>query len=406
MDSCLLGCIQFPTAHTAANISSKIQQICKEWGITNKVAAVVIDNAPNMVAAIRQSHFRYIPCFAHTLNLIVQHSIQKIGNVIEKCKNIVQFFKHSSTGLAKLQEIQQQMNLPVLKLKQSVVTRWNSTYDMLVRLIKNKDPLISTLALLQAEEKLHLSSKEWVIISQAIDSLKLFYEITVEISAEKTVSLSKVFVLKTLMRETVEGFLLKCIEPEIREMNLELLQQINVRTRDQDNSQTELLAQATLLDPRFKKYGFGNNENTFKKTYNSILEKLNSMYVEEDCTSTFHNNEATPSSATEISIWDAFDEKVHHLAVTSNPKAAGIVELDKFIEEPLLKRTCDPLEWWNQRRVVYPRLYSFVLKRLCIPATSVPCERIFSKAGYVLTERRNRLTSSHLSMIMFLNHNA
>lgn len=123
--------------------------------------------------------------------------------------------------------------------------------------------------------------------------------------------------------------------------------------------------------------------------------------MEEDCST----SEVTPPSTPKTTLWDEFDEKVHQLAAVSNPKAAAIVEVDKFLAEPLLKRTLNPLEWWNQRRGVYPRLYKLVLKRLCIPATSVPCERIFSKAGNTLTEKRNRLTSKNLSMIMFLNHN-
>lgn len=38
-------------------------------------------------------------------------------------------------------------------------------------------------------------------------------------------------------------------------------------------------------------------------------------------------------------------------------------------------------------------------------ATSVPCERVFSRAGQVVTEKRSRLTTSKISQILFLNHN-
>lgn len=84
---------------------------------------------------------------------------------------------------------------------------------------------------------------------------------------------------------------------------------------------------------------------------------------------------------------------------------AGILELDRYIAEPLLKRTEDPLVWWNERKLIYPKLYQLVCRRLCVVATSVPCERIFSKAGMVLTERRSRLTTDKVEKLLFLNHN-
>ncbi|GBP93355.1 hypothetical protein EVAR_85166_1 [Eumeta japonica] len=79
--------------------------------------------------------------------------------------------------------MQKQMNLPVLKLKQDVVTRWNSTYDMLNRVVSRKDAVIATLALVRHE--LALNTTEWQVVEEAIPILKSFYEVTTEISTEK-----------------------------------------------------------------------------------------------------------------------------------------------------------------------------------------------------------------------------
>lgn len=84
---------------------------------------------------------------------------------------------------------------------------------------------------------------------------------------------------------------------------------------------------------------------------------------------------------------------------------AGTIEVDKYLNEPLISRTENPLVWWSERKKIYPRLYEIVKTRLCIIATSVPCERIFSKAGQVLTERRSRLKENKVSQILFLNQN-
>lgn len=111
-------------------------------------------------------------------------------------------------------------------------------------------------------------------------------------------------------------------------------------------------------------------------------------------------------SCTQTSVlWEQFDEAVSKLHTTLDPKAAGIVELDKFLAEPYLNRTSDPLMWSESRKSVYPQLYQIMVKRLCVTATSVPCERIFSKAGQICSEKRSRLTSKHVAEIIFLYYN-
>lgn len=104
-------------------------------------------------------------------------------------------------------------------------------------------------------------------------------------------------------------------------------------------------------------------------------------------------------------LWKSFDEKVNKIRVPSNPTAAAILEIDKYMAEPLIDRHEDPLLWWYQRKNIYPKLYALVQRRLCITATSVPCERIFSKTGQIVSERRNRLKSSKISEIIFLHVN-
>ncbi|KAF0744863.1 zinc finger BED domain-containing protein 1-like, partial [Aphis craccivora] len=42
-------------------------------------------------------------------------------------------------------------------------------------------------------------------------------------------------------------------------------------------------------------------------------------------------------------------------------------------------------------------------KYLSIVATSVPCERLFSEGGTIISKKRNRLSSERLSQLLFLN---
>lgn len=272
MKSYLLDCFPFSERHTAVNITEYLKIKFQEWKIEQKIIAIVSDNAANIVAAIRDGGWRHIGCFAHSINLSVQACHRELATTLTKVKSIVEYFKRSSSALAKLKDIQKQMGLPELKLKQDVVTRWNSTFDMLQRFYKLKEAIISTLAILDTQHE-QLSSHDWIIVEKTIDILEIFYDITNEISAENNVSLSKVIVLckimirhvnKKLNEEGTSGPI------EIRLLLNTLRQQLNDRFKNVENN--ALYAEATILDPRFKKYGF-RDENMCKIAINNLKKK-------------------------------------------------------------------------------------------------------------------------------------
>lgn len=68
-------------------------------------------------------------------------------------------------------------------MKQDVVTRWNSTYEMLQRITIIKDDVITTLSLLRPD--LSMPLEEWELLNEIVPILKPFYEVTKEILAEK-----------------------------------------------------------------------------------------------------------------------------------------------------------------------------------------------------------------------------
>lgn len=63
----------------------------------------------------------------------------------------------------------------------------------------------------------------------------------------------------------------------------------------------------------------------------------------------------------------------------------------------------NPLVWWRERTVLYPALSKVARMILSIPATSAPCERLFSHAGLTITNDRARLTPDVASDLIFLH---
>jgi hypothetical protein len=80
-------------------------------------------------------------------------------------------------------------------------------------------------------------------------------------------------------------------------------------------------------------------------------------------------------------------------------------ELAAYLQESAPPMDSNPLDWWKVNQIRYPKLAKAAKHFLGIPATSVPSERLFSKSGQALTNRRNRLSSTSVNMVVFLNCN-
>ncbi|KAJ8969196.1 hypothetical protein NQ314_001867 [Rhamnusium bicolor] len=86
------------------------------------------------------------------------------------------------------------MNLPILKLKQDVSTRWNSCLIMLERLLKIKDALCVVVSQLPKVPDF-LNADEWIILHDCVKILKPAEDMTKILSAEKYPTISLVIPL-------------------------------------------------------------------------------------------------------------------------------------------------------------------------------------------------------------------
>lgn len=193
-----------------------------------------------------------------------------------KFKAIVEFFKRSSTAQTKLESTLKQMGLPILKLKQECPTRLNSCYEMLDRILKIKDGVISNLALLPRHD-LNPSTTDWETAAKTVPILQPFYEITTEISTETNVSLSKVLVFSQIMNRHVSRLLTTHAEDENISNLLNSLQtQLHIMFNALETH--PLYADTCILDPRFKKKGFRTQE-----AFHKGIEILRVGWPEKRC---------------------------------------------------------------------------------------------------------------------------
>ena len=80
-------------------------------------------------------------------------------------------------------------------------------------------------------------------------------------------------------------------------------------------------------------------------------------------------------------------------------------EIGQYLTHPQLDISGDPLEWWKSESFRYCILAKLARKYLCLCATNVPSERVFSCGGNVVTDKRTCLKPERVDSLVFLAQN-
>ncbi|KAK0139038.1 Zinc finger BED domain-containing protein 1 [Merluccius polli] len=372
----------FPQSHTAENIARVKASLMEEWGITNKVTCMVTDGAPNMVACVRELKLRHHICIAHTLNLIVKKALDQnpvFSGIRAKARKLVGFFRSSTTAKEKLTQVQLHLGMAKLKLMQEVETRWNSTYLMLQRLVELREPVGAALAGLQHDMPM-ITSDEFSIVGGCLSLLSPFYDATVELSAEENVSASKVVPLMKMLEQNLQEEIAKPAPAVALEMGEQLIRQL--REKLYTLQSMSIMSLATLLDPRFKVIGFFSQTKAteaIKRLTSECATIVRAQQSREEIPQASTSHDVTGGSK----LWRRLDTSVMEARRSQNVTADATVEVQRYLSEPNIGRLENPLEYWERQKLLYPNLHKLALAFLCTPASSVPCERVFSKAGEV-----------------------
>lgn len=80
-------------------------------------------------------------------------------------------------------------------------------------------------------------------------------------------------------------------------------------------------------------------------------------------------------------------------------------EINDYFQIPKISCNQSSSAWWFLNGSMFPKLYVMSRKYLCIQATSVASERVFSRAGNIVTDHRASLSDEHCSQLIFLSMN-
>ncbi|KAK4322167.1 hypothetical protein Pmani_007078 [Petrolisthes manimaculis] len=352
LQSCVLETARLKKEHTAENIADEIRRVCNEWDVLHKACCIVTDNGANIVAAVTKClQIKQVPCFAHTLNLVVQSAIknsEEVRKVREKVKAIVTFFHHSVKASDKLAEKQEEKGLQKKKLITDVDTRWNSIYYMLERFDEQYEVITTTLCLL-GKHQMCLSSDELETVKNTVQVLEPFEEATREMSAEKITTLSKIIpLIRALQDCTVTR------KASIFSLCDELQKQFTKKFTGMEANFH--IAAGTLLDPRFKKVPFADSGNSkmIEERLIKIMKPAVGNEGDQQASSSIVTHQESQTPERKKTLWKMFDEKVERTVKAGQSYSAGPhIDMRRYLEEPLTAREADPTAPRSGRIVSY-----------------------------------------------------
>ncbi|XP_055909811.1 zinc finger BED domain-containing protein 4-like [Eupeodes corollae] len=385
-------------SHTAVYIQQVLEDIISDWNIPmEKIRCFVTDNGANMVAAIKNisaQQNKHLPCFPHTINLVVEAGIkhESVKSIITKIRTIVKWVKNSvknSDKLRKLQIISGDSQGSTKKLVLDVCTRWNSCYYMIERFLE-LSKFCSDLLFDDCSSPEMPNSSEIEIIKQLVKLLKPFEYITKESSGEKYTSISQIIPMLNCLAKELLAFSsnVDCVKCVHKILYTEL------HRRFQNIEHNPNVALATLLDPRFKNLHFQD-----ANACGRAIQKLKDL-VKQD-------KEISSSESDVDETQKGFDFWKHHKElVISQKRKKNHTKSDSvssYLSTPVSNLKSNPLEEWEDMKAFFPSLYKHARMFLVVVASSVPCERLFSKAGATISKSRNRLSGKHLEKLLFLS---
>ncbi|CAF4838020.1 unnamed protein product [Pieris macdunnoughi] len=343
--SILLECCALSgTSHRASDLAEELSRIVQEWGLERKIILAVSDNGSNIKCAIEKClGWKHFNCYAHCINLVVTKALENNSTI----SNIIQNAKNVVSHLKKSTVAWEKLKR---YLEQAGKPIMRPLQDVPTRW-NSTYYMLERLLLLKGElnsaiSNLNtnipvLSANYWSIIEKLVLVLKPSEEVTKEISGDRYVTGSSVIPITIALKSALVT-ILDSSEP--------LPDDVEMRKQQNQNR----IFQNHLLYPD-RKTPFGP----------TITKKCKIL----------------------------------------GPVVPHFLELWLKCNDTVIPKSHSPLEWWKANKNSYPHLAILARNRLNSLATSVPCERLFSAAGNILSDRRTRLGVRKIKQLLFLQQN-
>ena len=279
---------------------------------------------------------------------------------------------------------------------QDVITRWNSTYFMIERLLEQRWAIYAVIHddkfTKPNDRYLDLKTHQWEILQQMVAVLKPLQVATTALCEEQNISVSLVYpVINGLVRKhlVVKEEDLTAVKNFKETVQKELKHRFNHDNPDP----TSAPVIAAALDPCYHQLKLLTSPQRLN-VYEDLKERIKNILDTNAETPLEEPVPKRPKKETAMSF-----------PLSETTAVDDLDEVEGYLKEQPLSPDKNGLEWWENNQDRFPTVAEVVKQYFTIPATSVPSERIFSTAGLIVNQQQSSLKPVNVDMLIFLNKN-
>ncbi|XP_014063003.1 zinc finger BED domain-containing protein 4 [Salmo salar] len=381
--SALLSVSQIDCDHDTLNIQKQLEYFWDTWisSLGLKKGFTVTDN--NAIANVLEDNDHVIvQCFGHTIDLIVNEAIKSqrmVQNLLSNARKICERVYRSDKAKEKLAELQKVYQLPENCLIQDVPSKWRTSFFMLERLVEQKKAVDGMSVECNFREM--ISCDQWEVMQSVCNALKPF-EVACREMSNRTATLGQVIPLIHILNRKIDMLFDETmgIDNMLKSLKEAMVSRMSSTLHD------PRYTWATMLDPRYKTSLFTEEEaEQCKQDLISELQVSLSTSIEiKPSLSNGCGGEVPVSSSGSPSnkdnLWALMDDIRHKIKQEDKPKSSELAVLE-YLEEDILDQSCDPLDYWNLKKLLWPDLAKVAVRYVGCPPSIVPAEILFSTAS-------------------------
>lgn len=401
--SALLSVSQIDCDHDMHDIPKQLEYLWDSWITSSGLKKGFTVTDSNTIRNTLEDHGNLtVQCFGHTIDLIVSEAIKSqrmVQNLLSIARKICERVHRSAKAKEKLAELQTVHQLPENQLIQDVPSKWRTSFFMLERLVEQRKAIDEMS--IECNFREMISCDQWEVMLSVCNALKPF-EVACGEMSNRTATLGQVIPLIHILNRKIDLLFDETvgIDNMLKSLKEAMVSKMSATLRD------PRYTWATMLDPRYKTSLFTEEEaEQCKQDLIRELDLCSSTSVEGNLPLPNGCDEAPLSSdSSKDNLWTLMADVRQKIKHEEKPKSPEL-EVQEYLEEDILDQSCDPLDYWNLKKFLWPDLAKVAARYVGCPPSIIPAETLFSTASVNCALNQSRPLLENMEGLLFLKVN-